>query len=78
METKSLLWDLVILSGQGACMLQCHGTTAVLLFSKLNEVFFGYFDPESFFYIVKINIFRSDLTDVSAKKDRLQQGPHRS
>ena len=44
----------------------------VLLFSKLNKVFFGYFDPENdFFQMIQINNCRGDLTDVSAKKEAL-------
>ena len=44
---------------------------AVLLFSKLNDFFFGYFDPENIFLIIEINNFRGDLTDISAKKEGL-------
>ena len=44
---------------------------AVLPFSKLNKTFFGYFDPENIFQIIKINIFWGELTDNSAKKEAL-------
>ena len=41
----------------------------MLLFSKLNNFFFGYFDPDKFFFqIIKTNNIRGDLTDISAKK----------
>ena len=44
----------------------------VRLFSKLNKTFVGYFDPENkFFWIMKITDFWGDLTDASAKKERL-------
>ena len=44
---------------------------SVLLLSKLNKIYFGYFDPEFFFLIIKIIIFRGELTDISAKKEAL-------
>ena len=45
---------------------------SVLPFSKSNNFFGGFFDPECFFfYIMKINIFRGELTDISAKKEAL-------
>ena len=40
---------------------------SVKIFSKLNYFTFGYFDPIIFFLIIKINNFRGDLSDVSAK-----------
>ena len=40
-------------------------------FSKLDELFFGYFDPENVFQVVKINNFRRDLTNTSVKKEAL-------
>ena len=43
----------------------------VLLFSKLNKIFFGYFDPEMSFTIMKNNNFKGELTDISAKKEVL-------
>ena len=43
----------------------------MLLFSKLNQIFIGYFDPEMVFYIVKITDFRGDLSDISALKEAL-------
>ena len=46
----------------------------MLLFSNFNQMFFGYFDPD-FFYIIKIIIFRGELTDISAKKEALNTTP---
>ena len=44
----------------------------MLLFSNLNTIFFGYFDPENIFLqIINIIDFRGDLTDISAKKEAL-------
>ena len=40
---------------------------SVKFFSKLNYIFFGHFDPKNIFLIIKINIFRGDLSDSSAK-----------
>ena len=40
----------------------------MLLISKLNKIFFGYFDPENIL-LEKNN--RGDLTDISAKKEAL-------
>ena len=42
-----------------------------LPFSNLNKIFFGYFDPENIFYLVKINIVWGDLIDILAKKEAL-------
>ena len=44
---------------------------AVLLFSKLNKIFFGYFDLEKIFLDNEINNFQGELTDISAKKAAL-------
>ena len=44
---------------------------AVKFISKLNQFIFGRFDPVNIFLIIKINNFRGDLTDVSAKKEAL-------
>ena len=44
----------------------------MLLFSKLNKIFLGYFDPEKIFQIIEINNFQGDLTDISAKKEALE------
>ena len=42
----------------------------MLLFSNLSKPFFGYFDPENIFLeIVKLDIFRVELTDVFAIKE---------
>ena len=52
-----------------------QGSHSVLLFSKLNKIFFGYFDPENIlFQIIKINNFRGDFSsaDISAKKEALK------
>ena len=48
----------------------------VLPFSKLNNFIFGYFDPENVFLIMKINNFRGDPTDNSAKKEALVKYRH--
>ena len=47
----------------------------MLLFSKLNKISFGYFDPENIILDNKINNFRGDLTDISAKKEALLFDP---
>ena len=39
---------------------------AVLLFSKLIKIFFGYFDPENIF-----SDNENEITDISAKKEAL-------
>ena len=44
-----------------------HAFTAVLPFSKLNNVIFGYFDPENIF----LDNENKQLTDNSAKKEAL-------
>ena len=44
----------------------------MLLLSKLNTILFGFFDPELFCKMMKINIFWADLSDVSAKKEALR------
>ena len=36
-------------------------------FSKINYFIVGYFDPVVMFLIIKINIFRGDLSDIAAK-----------
>ena len=41
------------------------------LFSRSNILVCGYFDPEAFFYVMKVNDFWGDLTDISAKKKAL-------
>ena len=43
----------------------------MLPFSKLNKLFFGYFDPENIFIDNENNFFRGELTDNSAKKEAL-------
>ena len=53
------------------CTWQACMCSAVLLFSKLSKLFFGYFDPDFFFLIMKINNCQGDLADVSAKKEAL-------
>ena len=42
-------------------------------FSKLNNLFFGYFDPITNFLIIKISNFRGDLSDISAKTATLMR-----
>ena len=50
-------------------LMQCG---AVLLFANFNKMFFGYIDPEMFFFnIMKINDVWGDLTDISAIKEAL-------
>ena len=46
-------------------------------FSKLSYLFFGYFDPLEYFLIIKINKFRGDLSDISAKTGTLVQAHRR-
>ena len=36
---------------------------------KIKQIFFGHFDPDFFFKIMKMNNFRGDLTDISVKKN---------
>ena len=38
---------------------------AVLLVSKLNDFFWGYFNPDEVFNILKINNFQGEFTDIS-------------
>ena len=40
---------------------------SVILFSKLNKIFLGYFYPDIFFPTIEIINVRGDLTDVSVK-----------
>ena len=47
-----------------------NGTSIASVF-RMKQNIFGYFDPESSLKIMKINIFRGDLTDTSAKKAAL-------
>ena len=44
-----------------------HTSYTLKIFSKLIYFIFGYFDPIIIFLIIKINDFRGDLTDISAK-----------
>ena len=45
-----------------------NNQSPVKFFSKLNKFIFGYFNPVNiYFLIIKINIFRGDLSDISAK-----------
>ena len=46
---------------------RCWEISSVKFFSKLNNLFFGYFDPINSFFILKINNFRGGLSDISAK-----------
>ena len=47
----------------------------VLLFSKLNEIFLEYFDPENIYLDNENKKLRGDLTDISAKKEALAGRP---
>ena len=54
----------------------CDGTVQYtenqcFLFQNKINCFFGYFEPEKIFLIIKINNFRGELTDISAKKEAL-------
>ena len=44
---------------------------SVLLFSKLNKIFFGYFDPQNILLDNENKKIRGDLTGFSAKKEAL-------
>ena len=44
-------------NGHNNTALKCVGLTSVLLFSKLNVIFFGYIDPENVFFDNKNNYF---------------------
>ena len=44
----------------------------MLLFSNLNNTFSGYFDPDFFFKIMKINNLWGELNDISANKEALR------
>ena len=44
------------------------------LFSKLNEIFVGYFDPDSFLLDSGGKQIRSGLTDVLVEKEALTVG----
>ena len=48
-----------------------HGSFTAFLFSKLNKLFFGCFDPENIFWIMKMDNFQGELTDISAKKEAM-------
>ena len=50
-----------------------HGSAPVLLFSKINKIFFGYFDSEKMLQILKICNLRGNLTDTSAIKKPLER-----
>ena len=43
----------------------------MLPFSNLIKLFFGYFDPDNIFLIMKINNFQGELTDILARKEAL-------
>ena len=43
----------------------------MLPFTKVDKMFFGYFDLDCFLGTMKINNFRGELTDISAKKEAL-------
>ena len=44
------------------------------LFSKLKNIFWGYFDPLTIIYTKKVNIFQGELTYVSVKTRTLEKG----
>ena len=48
-------------------LLRTSTLSPVKVFSKLNYFIVGYFDHVINFVIIKINIFRGDLSDISAK-----------
>ena len=48
----------------------------MILFSELNIIFRGYFDPMNFLIIINVIMFLGDLTDVSAKTTILIISPH--
>ena len=51
-----------------------NGTSQCFCLQTLVTFFFGYFDAEYiFFQIIKIIIFQGERTDISAKKQALQQ-----
>ena len=47
------------------------------VFSKFNEVMFGYCKPVKKKFIIKINTIRGGLSDVSAKTATLSSSPER-
>ena len=53
-------------------------TGSVKFCSKLNHLFFGYFDPVSIILIIKINISRGDLSGISAETATLSVIQERS
>ena len=55
------------------CTCPCDTEPSVILFSTLNGLLFGYVDPVNITFIfVKVNNFRGDLTDVSARTKTLR------
>ena len=57
---------------QSPCLVGKYALQAMLLFSKLNKAFIGYFDPEDIFLkILYINIFRDGVTDISSQEEAL-------
>ena len=46
---------------------KAHPIRPVLLFSKLKNIFVGCFNPEFFWYIMKVNDFQGELNDKSAE-----------
>ena len=55
-------------NAQPNCILYC---TPVIVFSKRNKLVLGCFDPVHVLCTLKVNNFRGDLTDVSAKTKTL-------
>ena len=37
-----------------------------MFFSKSNYYYFGYFDPINLIFVIRINTFRGDLSNISA------------
>ena len=48
----------------------------MLLFSKLNKICVGYFDPDFVLELVNTNNFQGELTDTLAKKEALFGSSH--
>ena len=46
-----------------------------LLFTKLNKLVFGYYNPENIFLDNEINNFQGDVTDISAHTKPMEGTP---
>ena len=62
-------WNISTCTGSDAAHTSqnMNHSALVKFFSKLNNLFLGYFDPINNFLIIKMNNFRGDLSDISAK-----------